>query len=155
MVSYRSPFSEMESLRRSIERAFDDVGIGRWTYPFSRISFLPGRSARAYPLLNVGETQDEIVVEALAPGLDPDSLKVTVVNNQLTLAGEKRLTDEDIQPEAYHRSERSAGAFVRTIELPVPVDANAVSANYSKGLLRVTLPKAEEAKPKKIDIKVD
>ena len=64
------PFREMEALRREVERAFDDYG--NWRRPFSRYSFLPALGARNYPLINVGEDTDNVYVEGLAPGLDPD-----------------------------------------------------------------------------------
>jgi HSP20 family protein len=72
----------------------------------------------------------------------------------MTISGEKRRHPEDIKPEAFHRSERAAGKFVRTIELPVEVDANQVTAQYKHGILMVTLPKATAAKPKQISVSV-
>ena len=146
-----TPFRELDALRREIERAFDDYGT--WRRPFSRTSFLPGASARAYPLLNVAEDKDAIYVEALAPGIEPDSLEITVHDGQLRIAGEKPAI-KDIKAEAYHRSERSAGKFVRTTALPTAVDSAKVTAQYKNGLLLITLPKAEEAKPKQISVNV-
>jgi HSP20 family protein len=72
------------------------------------------------------------------------------VGNTLTIAGEKRR----IQPEAFHRSERATGRFVRTVDLPVDVEADQVKAAYTNGLLVVTLPKAAQAKPKQINVQV-
>ncbi len=146
------PFEDMEALRREIDKAFEDFGFR--TEPFSRAAFLPARGPRSYPLINLHEDQDNLYVEALAPGVDPGSLNVTVVRNSLTLSGEKRHGPKEIKPEAYHRSERAAGRFVRTVELPVEVDENRVNAEYQNGLLLVTLPKAEKAKPKQISVRV-
>jgi HSP20 family protein len=115
---------------------------------------LPGQAARRYPLLNLSEDREHVYVEALAPGLDSGSLDLTVIGNVLTITGEKRRHPADIKPEAFHRSERAAGKFVRTIELPVEVDAEHVEAEYKHGLLRVTLPKAAAAKPKQITVTV-
>lgn len=146
------PFEDMETLRREIDKAFEDFGFR--TEPFSRAAFLPARGPRRYPLINLHEDRDNLYVEALAPGVDPGSLNVTVVRNSLTLSGEKRHGPKEVKPEAYHRSERAAGRFVRTVELPVEVDENRVNAEYQNGLLLVTLPKAEKAKPKQISVKV-
>lgn len=147
-----NPFQEMEALRREIDRAFENFGFRAG--PTFRAAFLPGRAAREYPLCNVHEDQDTIYVEALAPGLDPASVNVTVVRNTLTLAGEKQRVADEVKPEAFHRSERAAGKFTRGIELPVEVDENRVKAEYKNGLLLVTLPKAEKAKPRQIQVQV-
>ena len=92
-------------------------------------------------------------VEALAPGLDPGTLDLAVTGNILTISGEKRRHPENITPEAFHRSERAAGKFVRILELPVEVDVDQVKAEHKQGLLMVTLPKAA-AKPKQINVQV-
>jgi HSP20 family protein len=145
---------DLEALRNEVERAFEGFGVGHWSFPFSRVSFLPGRSARDYPLVNVSEDQDHVYVEALAPGLNAENLEITVLKNALRIAGEKQALSEEIKPEAFHRNERSAGKFVRTIELPTEVQADNVAAEYKNGLLLVSLPKTEEAKPKQITVKV-
>jgi HSP20 family protein len=147
-----NPWSGMEALRREIDRAFDNVSFG--TEPFSRTAFLPGRGARRYPLINLHEDKDALYVEALAPGVDPASLDLSVLRNTLTISGEKKRLAGDIKPEAFHRSERSTGRFVRTVDLPVEVDANRVQADYRNGLLVITLPKAERARPKQINVQV-
>jgi HSP20 family protein len=146
------PFEDMEALRREIDKAFEDFGFR--TEPFSRAAFLPARGPRRYPMINLHEDQDNLYVEALAPGVDPGSLNVTVVRNSLTLSGEKRHDPKEVKPEAYHRSERATGKFVRTVELPVEVDESRVNAEYQNGLLLITLPKAEKAKPKQISVRV-
>ena len=152
MTWWDEMFREMETLRRDVMRAFDETPMRR--RPYSRVSFLPGLRARSYPLLNIGEDKDNLYIEALAPGVDPDSLKITFANNQLTLAGEKKAINGDIKPEAYHRSERAAGRFVRTLTLPVQVETENVRADYRDGLLLITLPKAETAKAREISISV-
>jgi HSP20 family protein len=105
-------------------------------------------------LINLYEDRDNLYIEALAPGVDPASIDLTVVRNVLTIAGEKRRVSGDIKPEAFHRSERATGKFVRHIELPIEVDENRVKADYRHGLMMVTLPKAEQAKPKQIKVQV-
>jgi HSP20 family protein len=147
-----NPFADMESLRREIGRAFEDFGFEPG--PLHRVAFLPGREPRRYPLVNLLEDKDHIYVEALTPGVDPQSMNVTALQNRLTLAGEKSGIPGDIKTESFHRNERASGKFVRTIDLPVEVDETAIQAEYKNGLLVVTLPKAEKAKPKQINIKV-
>jgi len=146
------PFQELEAMRQQLERVFEDYRGGR--RPFSRTAFLPGLAARSYPLLNMNEDTDNLYVEGLAPGLDPESLDVTVRDDVLRIAGEKPSVNPDIKAEAFHRNERSAGRFVRTMGLPTSVDAGKVKAKYANGLLTITLPKAEEAKPKQIEVAV-
>ena len=145
-------WNPMDALRRDIDRAFQNTGSSN--EPSFRTAFLPGRAARRYPLINLAQDRDHVYIEALAPGLDPNTIDLSVVRNVLTISGEKRRHPEDIKPEAFHRSERAAGKFVRTIELPIEVDAEQVKAEYQHGILMVTLPIAEAAKPKRISVHV-
>ena len=146
------PFRELDALRREVERAFDDYGTGG--RPYRRAAFLPGVSARTYPMLNLSEDKDNVYVEALAPGLAPDSIEVSVLRDTLRIGGEKSPIKADVAPSAYHRNERGAGRFVRTLTLPTEVDGDKVKAEYKNGLLLLTLPKHESAKPKQISVKV-
>lgn len=143
------PFRELEALRREVDRAFEQAGLG--TYPRWRLAFLPGRAARQYPLVNMHDDGTNLHVEALAPGVEPDKLEVTVVGTTLTIAGEKPGL-ANVPPEKIHRSERAAGRFVRTVELPAEVDPNAVSATYQRGMLLLTLPRAQAARPRRIAV---
>ena len=152
MASTWNPWATMEALRRDIDRAFGNAGIAN--EPAFRSAFLPGRAARRYPLINLGEDRDNLYIEALAPGIDPATLDVSVIGNVLTVSGEKRRVPEDIKPEAFHRSERAAGKFVRNVELSVEVDTQGIKAEYKHGLLQLTLPKAAAAKPKQIAVQV-
>lgn len=142
------PFSEFERLRRDLDRAASEL-TGR---PGTRGVFLPGRAARQYPLVNVHDDGQSFFVEALAPGVDASNFDVTVVGNRLTLAGEKA-SGATVASERVHRTERAAGRFVRTIDLPAEVDSNAVQAEYYNGLLKLTLPRAESARPRRVEIK--
>ena len=145
-----NPLYELEALRRGIDQVF----AGVWPGFAGRGSlFLPGRSARSYPLVNLWGDNEKFVVEALAPGLDLDSLDVSVQGNTLTISGEKRPLS-DVQPEAYHRNERSAGKFLRSYQLDCEIDETAVKAEYTNGILAITLPKSERAKPKRISVSV-
>lgn len=147
-----NPWQTLEALRREIERVYDENGSR--SEPSSRAAFLPGRAARRYPLINLYEDQEAVYVEALAPGVDPSTLEISVQGNTLSIAGEKRRVAGDVKPEAFHRSERATGKFVRHIQLPVEVDESTVRADYQHGLLNVTLPKVEKAKPKQITVQV-
>lgn len=147
-----NPWQTLEALRREIDRVFDENGSR--SEPSFRAAFLPGRAARRYPLINLYEDKDAVYVEALAPGVDPSTLNLSVQGNTLSIAGEKRRVAGDVKPEAFHRSERATGKFVRHIQLPVEVDEHKVQADYKHGLLNVTLPKAEKAKPKQIAVQV-
>jgi HSP20 family protein len=142
----------LEALRRELDRVFDETGTRN--EPFFRTAFLPGRAARRYPLVNLYEDKDAVYLEALAPGVDPATLNLSVVGNTLSITGEKRRVAGDVKPEAFHRSERATGQFVRHLQLPVEVDEGKVRADYKDGLLIVTLPKAERAKPKQIAVQV-
>ena len=104
--------------------------------------------------MNLYEEKDKIRVEALTPGIDPETLNVDIMHNRLTLSGEKIRITSDVKPEAFHRSERASGRFVRTVELPVEVDEQGIRAEYKNGVLLVALPKAEKAKPKQINVEV-
>ncbi len=146
------PFAEMEALRREIDRTLGDFWFDRGPRAW-RGAFLPGRAARQYPLANLSEDEGHIYVEALAPGVDPKSLDLSVMQGALTIKGEK-LGLAQVTADAYHRNERAAGRFNRTIELPAEVDAAKVRADYTNGLLLITLPKSEAAKPKQIPVNV-
>src|SRR5438552_15927055 len=125
-----TPWLEVHGLRADMACAFEQMGWrnggrnGR-TFP---TAFLPGRAARAYTLVNVSEDAHALYVTALAPGLDPAAVQVTVQDDRLTIAGEKQRAAADIQLEAFHRSERAAGKFVRTVTLPIDVEHDKVQA---------------------------
>ena len=152
-MAYWDTFYDLESLRREMDNMFNRAGT--WRFPFSRVSFLPGRAARRYPLVNISEDKDAYYIEALAPGVNPDTLDVSVTGNLLTIAGEKNMTSTEVKAEAYHRSERAVGRFIRTVELENEVNETKVKANYKNGLLLITLPKSERAKPKQIKVNVE
>jgi HSP20 family protein len=142
---------EMDKLHREIDRAFDDfVPMEQ----FLRKAFLPGRLARAYPLIDLHGDKDNLYVEAVAPGIDPESLNLAVVRNDLTISGEKKRLPGDIKPEMFHREERATGKFVRTITLPVEIDDDKIGAEYKNGLILITMPKSEKAKPRQIQVQV-
>jgi len=145
---------EMARMRRELDRILGEDAFPSWTFPFSRISFLPGRASRAYPLMNISEDNNNIYVDALAPGLEPETLNVSVSGDQLVISGEKKPLPKSVKPELVHRSERSTGQFARSLSLSVGVESDKVHANYADGVLRIILPKMEAAKPKQIQVKV-
>jgi HSP20 family protein len=147
-----NPFEDVDALRREIDRAFE--GFGFRHEPSERAAFLPGHGPRRYPLINLSEDKDKVYIEALTPGVDPQSLEVSVLQNRLKLVGEKTRIACDVKPEAFHRSERAGGKFVRSVDLPMEVDEAGIQAEYENGLLLVTLPKAAKAKPKQISVNV-
>ena len=105
------------------------------------------------PAMDVSETENEILVNADLPGLSKDQIKVSLEYNVLTIKGEKR-QESDNKDKQFHRSERSYGSFTRSFRLPSEVVAGKISAFYKDGVLTLTLPKSEDAKPKEIEVKV-
>ena len=148
---YWDPFQSLEAVRREMERVFDQYEPVRRV--FGR-GLIPGTASRVYPLLNVAEDKDSFYVEALVPGVDPESIEVSVLHDQLRIAGTKTAINPDIKPEAFHRNERGAGSFTRMLTLPTEVDGDHVKADYKNGVLTLTLPKHAAAKPKQIAVSV-
>ena len=143
-------FKEMDQLHREIDSLFNGHHRGRLFGP----AFAPGLGLRQYPKINLRDDVDNVYVEALLPGVDPDKIDMNILGNTLTLAGERPAVDDPEGNHTWHRRERGTGKFMRTIELPVEIVADKIKAECSNGLLRVTLPKAAVAKPKKITVQV-
>jgi len=129
---------------RELARVFDD--------PFFRTTFGEA-SCRWCPAVDVAENDKELLVSADLPGIDPKQVEITVQENILTLSGERKAESES-KDESYHRVERAYGSFTRSFVLPSTVDETKVSAEYKDGVLRIHLPKREEAKPRRIDVKL-
>lgn len=148
-MSVWESLQEMDRLRREMDRTLGAAA------PWGKrsLAFLPAAGARQYPRVNVIQTPEGYLVEALAPGVDPATLDVNLRGNVVTLAGEKT-APTGVPAAAFHRNERAAGSFVRTLELPQDVDPSKVKATYTDGLLQLTLPRAEAAKPRRIAIDV-
>jgi HSP20 family protein len=145
---------EMERLRTAFDRVLGEERPPAWNFPFSRISFLPSMGLRSYPLINIGEDNANIYIDALAPGIAPDTLSVSVTGDQLTVSGQKTPLPEDVKPEDIHRSERSAGQFIRILSLNSAVERDKVQANYKDGVLKIVLPKSAEARPRQVRVTV-
>lgn len=137
------PFREMVSLRD----AFNTLLQESFVRPDSLAS---GGSALVLPL-DISETDDAFVVRASLPGVKPEEVQVTVHGDTLTIQAETQ-ADEEKQGETWHLRERRHGTFRRTVTLSVPVDADRAEAEHDHGVLRLTLPKAESARPKQIKV---
>ena len=141
-----SIFDELESLQSDMNRMLagqPSREAGRSGHAWRRRS--------TYPLMNVWTAKDGIVIDAELPGADPKAVDIAVQGDELTLSGKVNAVDV-AEGETYHRRERPAGEFTRTPQLPFRAEAGAVTANYKNGVLRVTIPRSEEEKPKKIAI---
>lgn len=139
---WSGPFDELDRIRREMDRLSEGLSRGLFGEP----------AAGVFPLTNVTEDTENYYVRAELPGLKADDLDISVTADTLSLAGERKLPAED-ENALYHRRERDAGRFSRIISLPARVDTARVEARCTDGVLTVTLPKAEEAKPKQISIK--
>ncbi|GFE62923.1 Hsp20/alpha crystallin family protein [Geobacter sp. AOG2] len=142
-------FKELDSLRREIDEAFRGAGLSR---PFGP-TFLSPVTTRRFPLVNFSEDEGHVYVEALIPGVDPKDVDLSVLRNTVTIGGERKPFAEK-EGQVVHRTELGSGKFSRTIELPVDIDPERITAQCKDGIMLITLAKAEHAKPKKIDIKL-
>ena len=133
------------SLQREIDRLFDDFTRGFPTLPSLGTTEL-------LPSMDVTETDKQIEITAELPGLEEKDVQVNVADNVLTIRGEKKAEKEE-KDKAYRLVERSYGSFVRSLELPEGVNADAIKAGIEKGVLKVTVPKPAPAQVKKIDVK--
>ncbi len=112
-----------------------------------------GGNTAISPRVDVEENDNEFVVSAELPGIKKDEIKVNFQNGILTISGEKKFENEE-KRKNYHRIERSYGNFSRSLEFTSAIVADKINADYKDGILNITLPKAEESKPKLIDVKI-
>jgi HSP20 family protein len=140
------PFRDLLASQREFDRLFRDF-----------FTPSPGEgelSTRTWaPAVDIYETADSIVLKAELPGVDPKDVDVRIEENRLYLKGERRF-EKEVKEENYHRVERSYGSFARSFALPNSIAADKVTAEYKDGVLSLTLPKREEAKPKAIKVEV-
>ncbi|HEV7474284.1 MAG TPA: Hsp20/alpha crystallin family protein [Pyrinomonadaceae bacterium] len=138
------PFRDLRSLQEEVNRLFStnltrgfgEEGIGRGAWN---------------PSVDIYENKDQIVLEAELPGMKRDDFELSVENNVITLRGERQFEKKE-DSDNYHRVERSYGSFTRSFTLPQSVSAEGATAEYHNGVLRVTLPKREETKARRIEI---
>ena len=148
MVNTLVPFgTEFSTLRQAMDRLLDDAVVGA---PFRT---LWSRTGQAMPLA-VYATEDQVVILAAVPGMRPEDLEVTAYQNTVTLSG--KIADvaegEEAKNATWYLRELWHGQFRRSLTLPFEVDADQAQASFEHGVVRIVLPKAEQAKPKKIAI---
>lgn len=136
-----SPSIELNRLRREVDRLFEDFGLGKGIF-----------LDRAFPAVNLSEDEENFYVRAELPGVEPENLDVTCVEGSLVIRGERKIPEE-AEDVSYHRREREAGSFRRVVSIPERANPDRVSAMLRNGILTLTFPKAEEAKPQKISVK--
>jgi len=144
LVPWRA-FGELSSLRRDMDKLWDRFS---GETPFAKTF-----GETWLPSVDISETKDNFVVKAELPGLEAKDVNVSISGDVLTIKGEKK-TEEEEKDEHYHCVERYSGSFQRVFQLPSGVKTDMIEATFDKGVLRVTLPKVEEARKKEIDIKV-
>ncbi len=142
----RDPFGEMRPFRRRWGRLFDDF--------FPTVSLVPWESSElAFPV-DLYEGDDKLVAKATLPGVKPEDVDISITGDVLTIKGETK-AEEETKGETYHRREIRHGAFSRSIPLPTKIDFDKTEAVFEEGILTVTMPKADEVKPKTIKVKAD
>ncbi len=139
------PFREMVSLRDAMDRLLEEA----FTRP---LSLNMSETLGWMPRVDMYQTDNEVVVKATVPGVKPEDLHITITGDVLTIRGEIK-AEEEVKDAAYHLRERRYGTFSRSLPLPVPVLADKAKAEFENGILILTLPKAEEVRPKTIEVK--
>ncbi len=137
------PITDLVTMQQAMDRLFDDAYQRRgpaWRQS-ERVAALP---------LDVYSTSNELIVQASVPGLNPDDVEITIEGDTLTIRGEAKSPLDNVE---YHIQERQFGPFSRTLTLNVPVQADQAEAVFDKGVLTLTIPKAEEIRPKVIKVK--
>ncbi|PKN51419.1 MAG: Hsp20/alpha crystallin family protein [Deltaproteobacteria bacterium HGW-Deltaproteobacteria-13] len=136
MKRFADSFPQIIDLQREINKLFSGAGQN---------------TTLDYPVINIWEKDDSLIVTTELPGMDAENINVSVVGNMLTIAGMSK-ADPIKEGETYLRQERELGNFQRNFQLPFSVDAAKVEAKYEKGILHITLPRIKEDLPKKIKI---
>jgi HSP20 family protein len=139
---FRRPSDELDRLRRRMNELYGAVSGDAISMP----------AAGVFPLTNVTEDSSNYYVRAELPGMKPDELNIQVTSDGISISGERKIPEEG-NGVRYHRREREAGKFSRSINLPSEIDVKAVEASLDNGILTITIQKAEVAKPRKITVK--
>jgi HSP20 family protein len=139
------PFRDLNILQDRMNRLFEDTGRG------IRRGEEPASTTIWSPAVDIYETEGEIVVQAELPGMDRKDISLNLENNVLTIRGDRQFKKET-KEDNYHRIERSYGGFSRSFSIPTSVEEDKIRADYKDGVLRIALPKKEQAKPKQIQI---
>ena len=138
------PFRDLNVLQERMNRLFEDAGR---TWP----SDDPAATTTWSPAVDIFETEGEIVVKAELPGMERKDITLNLEKNVLSLKGQRHF-EKETKDDNYHRIERSYGAFSRAFSIPATVDEEKIRADYKDGVLKIILPKKEQAKPKQICI---
>jgi HSP20 family protein len=141
-----SPFGRLTNLRDEIDRLFET--------PLTELARTSQLLSGWTMALDVFEDKDNFFVKAELPGVKKEQLEISLHEGSLSISGERK-SEGKYEDAEVHRAERFFGRFQRTVALPTPVDADKVKAQYQDGILTITLPKTEEAKPKHIDVTVN
>ena len=139
------PMRDVVTLRDAMDRLFDEAFTRPW---LAR----DGGGGAFEPAVDMYQTENDVVVKTAVPGLKPEDVQINVTGDMLTIKGETRESSET-REKAYHIRERRWGAFERSIPLPTLIMADKAKAEFENGVLTITLPKAEEVKPKTITVK--
>ena len=145
LVPWR-PFGELSSFRGEMDRLQDKL--------FGERPFVRAFTEEWSPTVDISETKDKLLIKAELPGLEAKDVNVSISGDLLIIKGEKEKEEEE-KDEHYHCIERCYGSFQRSFRLPVNVQGDKVEAAFDKGVLKITLPKVEEAKKKEIAIKIN
>lgn len=140
--TFDSPSGGFDQVRREMLRLLDTVAGETFG----------GVGAGVFPPMNITQDDDNFYLRAEVPGIKPNELSISAVRNRVSIAGKREIQREH-ERVSYHRKERAEGAFNRTVTLPTEVDAERVDARYADGILTLTLPKAEETKPRQITVR--
>ena len=141
-----TPWTGIGNLKQDMNRMLERVFEGKWDE-------FPALGEWA-PSMDISETKDSLVAKVEAPGMDQKDIQISLQENLLTIKCEKKQEKEE-KDERYHRVERSYGTFIRSVRLPIGVDASKVTASFKNGLLTVTMPKTPAAKGTPIPIKAE
>jgi len=144
-LAHWRPFGELSPFRREMEKLWDR-SLGEM--PIARTL-----TESWMPSVDISETKNNFVVKAELPGLEAKDVNVSISGDVLTIRGEKKAEEEE-KDEHYHFVERYSGSFQRVFQLPSGIKAEEIKATFDKGVLKITLPKVEEAKKKKIEVEV-
>lgn len=140
-----NPWGEMLSLRQAMDRLFEDSFV-------SPTGWLTVSNRQPWPLVDIYETNDDVVVSATLPGISPENVEITLTGQTLTLRGELK-AEQEVSNEQYVLRERQYGSFNRQIQMPMRVDGDNAEASFEHGVLTLRIPKAAEVKPRHIQIK--
>ncbi|MCL4479362.1 MAG: Hsp20/alpha crystallin family protein [Deltaproteobacteria bacterium] len=143
-----SPLRELESTMERFNRLFDE-NIGRLRFTDEELA-----TGTWYPSVDIYETKDEVVLKAELPGMEKKDFSIEVKDNMLMLKGERKF-ERETKEENYYRIERSYGTFHRSFTLPAAVDRDKIKAKYREGILEISMPKVESAKPKQVSVDIE